>query len=74
MSKVKTSQVAVTEYTIPERAILCYLYDFKTRVGRIDCIDFRDLRHRILPTYEAEADGVDSEALVKRILDCVEMH
>jgi MoxR-like ATPase len=31
------------------------------------------LRHRIMPTYEAEADGVDSDALVRRILDAVEM-
>jgi MoxR-like ATPase len=31
------------------------------------------LRHRILPTYEAEADGIDSDALVHRILDLVEM-
>ncbi|MFK7929489.1 MAG: AAA family ATPase [Myxococcota bacterium] len=31
------------------------------------------LRHRILPTYEAEAEGIDSDVLVKRILDLVEM-
>ncbi len=31
------------------------------------------LRHRIMPTYEAEADGVDADALVRRILDAVEM-
>ena len=31
------------------------------------------LRHRILPTYEAEADGVTPETLVQRILDKVEM-
>lgn len=31
------------------------------------------LRHRILPTYEAEAEGIDADALVKRILDLVDM-
>jgi len=31
------------------------------------------LRHRILPTYEAEADGLTSDAIVARILDRVEM-
>ncbi len=31
------------------------------------------LRHRILPTYEAEADGLNSDAIVARILDRVEM-
>ena len=31
------------------------------------------LRHRILPTYEAEADGITSEALVERLLGKVEM-
>jgi len=31
------------------------------------------LRHRILVTFEAEADGVDSEQIVKRILDHVEV-
>jgi MoxR-like ATPase len=31
------------------------------------------LRHRILPTYEAEADGVTAEQIVRRILEKVEM-
>ena len=31
------------------------------------------LRHRILPTYEAEADGLDSDAIVARVLDVVEL-
>jgi MoxR-like ATPase len=31
------------------------------------------LRHRVLPTYEAEADGIDAEKIVKRILDKVPM-
>ncbi len=31
------------------------------------------LRHRVMPTYEAEADGVDAEKLVERILDVVEV-
>ncbi|MBX2798800.1 MAG: AAA family ATPase [Myxococcales bacterium] len=32
------------------------------------------LRHRILPTYEAEADGIDAEQLVMRILEKVDQH
>ena len=31
------------------------------------------LRHRVMPTYEAEADGIGSEQIVQRILDVVEM-
>ena len=31
------------------------------------------LRHRILPSYEAEADGLGADQLVSRILDLVEM-
>jgi MoxR-like ATPase len=31
------------------------------------------LRHRVMPTYEAEADGLTREDLVRRILDRVEM-
>jgi MoxR-like ATPase len=31
------------------------------------------LRHRILPTYEAEAEGIGSEAIVARILDVVKL-
>jgi len=31
------------------------------------------LRHRVMPTYEAEADGIGAEALVERILDVVEV-
>ena len=31
------------------------------------------LRHRILPTYEAEADGIDADTLVKRLLDVVDI-
>ncbi|MBN2799483.1 MAG: AAA family ATPase [Deltaproteobacteria bacterium] len=31
------------------------------------------LRHRVLPTYEAEADGLDAEQLVRRILDKVDI-
>ena len=30
------------------------------------------LRHRILPTYEAEADGLTSDALIVRLLEKVE--
>ncbi|MCA9572750.1 MAG: MoxR family ATPase, partial [Myxococcales bacterium] len=31
------------------------------------------LRHRVLPTYEAEADGTTSDDIVARILDVVKM-
>ena len=31
------------------------------------------LRHRILPSYEAEADGMDADAIVAHILGKVEM-
>ena len=31
------------------------------------------LRHRVLPTYEAEADGITAEDIVSRILDVVEL-
>ena len=31
------------------------------------------LRHRILPTYEAEADGMDPDTIVAKVLDVVEM-
>ena len=31
------------------------------------------LRHRVLPTYEAEADGITADELVKRLLDKVPM-
>jgi len=30
------------------------------------------LRHRVVPTYEAEADGIDSEKIVARILEKVD--
>jgi MoxR-like ATPase len=29
------------------------------------------LRHRVVPTYEAEAEGLDSDALVARVLETV---
>jgi len=31
------------------------------------------LRHRVLPTYEAEAEGVKSEQIIKRIFDRVDV-
>ena len=31
------------------------------------------LRHRIIPSYEAEAEGVTSDDLVRRIFDGVEV-
>jgi MoxR-like ATPase len=30
------------------------------------------LRHRLVVTYEAEADGIDSEAVVEAVLTAVE--
>ncbi len=48
--------------------------------GRAFCLpeDVKDvapdiLRHRILPTYEAEADGIGPDDIVTRILDLVKM-
>ena len=31
------------------------------------------LRHRVIPTYEAEAENLSSEALVKRVFELVEV-
>jgi MoxR-like ATPase len=31
------------------------------------------LRHRVIPTYEAEADGLDAEKIVSRILGAVSL-
>jgi MoxR-like ATPase len=31
------------------------------------------LRHRIIPTYEAEAENISTEDLVKRIFDRVDV-
>ena len=31
------------------------------------------LRHRIVPTYEAEAEGVNADELVRRVLSGVEV-
>ena len=31
------------------------------------------LRHRVLPSYEAEADGLDADAIIEKLLDKVEM-
>jgi MoxR-like ATPase len=39
----------------------------------VKSIAYDVLRHRILVTFEAEADGVDSENIIKRILEHVEV-
>jgi MoxR-like ATPase len=39
--------------------------------GDIKAIAVEVLRHRIVPTYEAEAEGLDSDVLVNRILETV---
>ncbi len=37
----------------------------------IKAVGIEVLRHRILPTYEAEAEGIDADQLVTRVLDTV---
>ena len=37
----------------------------------IKAVGLEVLRHRILPTYEAEAEGIDSDQLVTRVLDTI---
>lgn len=39
----------------------------------VKTIAYDVLRHRILVSFEAEADGIDSEQIVKRILEAVEV-
>ena len=39
--------------------------------GDIKAVALEVLRHRIVPTYEAEAEGLDSDVLVNRILETV---
>jgi len=39
----------------------------------IKSIGFDVLRHRIAPTYEAEAESITSEDLVRKIFDSVEV-
>lgn len=39
----------------------------------VKSIAYDVLRHRVLVTFEAEADGVDSEQIIKRILERVEV-
>ncbi len=39
--------------------------------GDIKAVALEVLRHRIMPTYEAEAEGLDSDVLVSRILETV---
>ena len=38
----------------------------------VKSIAYDVLRHRVLVTFEAEADGIDSEQIVKKILERVE--
>ena len=39
--------------------------------GDIKAVALQVLRHRLIPTYEAEAEGLTSDALVKRVLETV---
>ncbi len=39
--------------------------------GDIKAVATEVLRHRVVPTYEAEAEGLDSDALVARVLETV---
>lgn len=39
----------------------------------IKAIGYDVLRHRILPTYEAEAENINSEAIVKTIFETIEV-
>jgi len=39
--------------------------------GDIKAVAIEVLRHRVIPTYEAEADGLDSEQIVARLLETV---
>lgn len=39
----------------------------------VKAVAYDVLRHRILVTFEAEADGIDSEKIIKRILEQVEV-
>ena len=39
--------------------------------GDIKRVAHEVLRHRVVPTYEAEAEGIDSEELLRTIFDTV---
>src|SRR6185437_15735723 len=39
----------------------------------VKSIAYDVLRHRVLVTFEAEADGIDSEQIIKKILERVEV-
>ena len=39
----------------------------------VKAVGFDVLRHRVIVTYEAEAEGLDSEAVLKRIFDHIEV-
>jgi MoxR-like ATPase len=39
----------------------------------VKSIAYDVLRHRVLVSFEAEADGVDSEQIIKKILESVEV-
>jgi MoxR-like ATPase len=39
----------------------------------VKAIGYDVLRHRLIVTYEAEAEGLDSEAVLKRIFDHIEV-
>ena len=34
-------------------------------------VALRVLRHRVVPTYEAEAEGLEADVLVRRVLETV---
>jgi MoxR-like ATPase len=39
----------------------------------VKAVGFDVLRHRVIVTYEAEAEGLDSEAVIQRIFDHIEV-
>jgi MoxR-like ATPase len=81
--KFKVDAKGFIRYGASPRASLFLLYASKAHAflsGRpyvtpedIKAVGLDVLRHRILLTYEAEAEGITSEAIVKRIFDAVEV-
>ena len=39
----------------------------------VKAVGYDVLRHRVIVTYEAEAEGLDSEAVLKQIFDHIEV-
>jgi len=57
-------------------ALTCRAHAFLSGRGYVTPTDIKAvahevLRHRVIPTYEAEAEGLDSDALVARVLETV---